>query len=216
MPITFKHRFSLSFLIKILALMTAFSLITGCATKPPPASAHNNICQIIEHDRNWYIAAKKSEEKWGTPVATIKAFVHQESRFVHNARPPRTYALGFIPLPRKSSAYGYAQAQDPAWHDYQKATGNFRARRNNVHDALDFIGWYNSVSNQRNGIALNDPYNLYLAYHEGHGGYRRKTYNQKPWLLGVAKKVERQSRLYDQQLRTCPNLPKRFCIWPFC
>ncbi|UQB41848.1 hypothetical protein JX580_09265 [Thiomicrospira microaerophila] len=203
-------------LTKLAAVTFVLALTAGCATKPPPASTHNNICQIIEYDRNWYIAAKKSEAKWGTPVATQKAFVHQESRFVHNARPPRPYALGFIPLPRKSSAYGFAQAQDPAWYDYQKATGNYRARRNNVHDALDFIGWYNSVSNQRNGISLNDPYNLYLAYHEGHGGYRRKTYNQKPWLLDVAKKVERQARMYDQQLKTCPSLPKRFCVWPFC
>lgn len=211
-----KDRLTPIFLYKLFALIAAFGLISGCATKPPPASAHDNICQIIEHDSKWYKAAKKSEEKWGTPVATLKAFVHQESRFVHNARPPRDYFLGFIPLPRKSSAFGYAQAQDPAWHDYQKATKNYRARRDNVYDALDFIGWYNSVSNTRNGISLRDPYNLYLAYHEGHGGYRKKTFNQKPWLIEVAKKVDRQSKMYDRQLKQCNNLPGRFCVWPFC
>lgn len=216
MPSKFKDRLTPPFLLKLLALVAAFSLISGCATKPPPAAAHNNICQIIEHDSKWYKAAKKSEEKWGTPVATLKAFVHQESRFVHNARPPREYFLGFIPLPRKSSAFGYAQAQDPAWNDYQKATKNYRARRDNVYDALDFIGWYNSVSNKRNGISLRDPYNLYLAYHEGHGGYSRKTFNQKAWLIDVAKKVDRQSKMYDRQLKQCNNLPARFCVWPFC
>ncbi|WP_044411034.1 transglycosylase SLT domain-containing protein [Thiomicrospira microaerophila] len=215
MPSQLKTHFRFSF-ISFFSLMVVLGLLSGCSTTPPPASSHNNICQIIEHDPRWYKAAKKSEEKWGTSVAIQKAFVHQESRFVHNARPPRDYALGFIPLPRKSSAFGYAQAQNPAWYDYQKATGNYRARRDNIYDALDFIGWYNSVSNQRNGISLRDPYNLYLAYHEGHGGYRRKTYNQKPWLIEVAKKVDRQSKLYDQQLRSCNNLPRRFCIWPFC
>lgn len=191
-------------------------IISGCSTnRTPPANTHGNACSIIEHDKRWYTAAKKSEEKWGTPVPILKAFVHQESRFAKSARPPREYALGVIPKPRKSSAYGFAQAQNPAWHDYQKATKKFGARRDNIHDALDFIGWYNSVSNKRNGIALNDAYNLYLAYHEGHGGYSRKTYNSKPWLIDVAKKVQRQAYTYDAQLKTCPQ-QDGLCLWPFC
>lgn len=198
-----------------LMFLSALALLTGCSSTPPPASTHDNICEIIKHDRDWYFAAMASEKKWGTPVATLKAFVHQESRFVKNARPPREYLLGFIPLPRRSSAYGYAQAQDPAWYDYQKATKNYSARRNNKHDALDFIGWYNSVSKSRNGIGLNDPYHLYLAYHEGHGGFARKSYNAKPWLKDVAKKVQNQAWRYDKQLKTC-RLPKQTCIWPFC
>lgn len=199
-------------------LLTAIGillLLSGCASPPPPANAQDNICDIIEHDRSWYYAAKQSEKRWGTQVPVLKAFVHQESRFVSDARPPREYALGFIPMPRRSSAYGFAQAQNPAWHDYQKATKNYSARRNNKHDALDFIGWYNSVSNKRNGIALHDSYNLYLAYHEGHGGFQRKTYNSKPWLLDVAKKVQRQAWRYDNQLKNC-ELPERLCLWPFC
>jgi hypothetical protein len=203
-------------LIRSLLVITSIGLlISGCATPPPPAGAHDNICQIIEHDRTWYYAAKESEKRWGTPVAVLKAFVHQESRFVRDARPPREFALGFIPMPRRSSAYGFAQAQNPAWHDYQKATHNYSARRDNKYDALDFIGWYNSVSNKRNGIPLSDSYNLYLAYHEGHGGYQRKTYNAKPWLKDVAKKVQRQAWRYDNQLKNC-HLPERLCLWPFC
>lgn len=203
--------------ISKLILITALVGLSGCAMldKTPPANTHNNACSIIEHDKSWYTAAKKSQDKWGTPVHILKAFVHQESRFVKSARPPREYALGFIPKPRASSAYGYAQAQDPAWQDYQKATKNYSARRNNKHDALDFIGWYNSVSNKRNGIALNDAYNLYLAYHEGHGGYSRKTYNSKPWLIEVAKKVQRQANTYEKQLKSCPT-KESFCLWPFC
>ena len=207
-------RLNLSAVSLVISLI-AITQLSGCATKPPPAKAHDNICQIIEHEPDWYFAAKKSQDKWGTTIGIQKAFVHQESRFVHNARPPRDYLLGFIPMPRASSAYGYAQAQDPAWEDYIKATGNRGAKRDNMEDALDFIGWYNSVSNKRNKISLRDPYRLYLAYHEGHGGYSRGTFNQKAWLKDVAKKVERQSKRYDQQLRSC-KIPTRFCIWPFC
>lgn len=190
-------------------------MLSGCATPPPPTNTHDNICEIIQHDPHWYHAAKKAQDKWGTSVPILKAFVYQESRFIHNARPPREYAAGFIPLPRKSSAYGYAQAQDPAWGDYQKATGNRTGNRTNKYDALDFIGWYNSISHQRNGIALNDPYNLYLAYHEGHGGFSRKTYEQKPWLKDVAVKVRNQAKRYESQLRNC-KVPSTRCFWPFC
>lgn len=205
-----------TFIFRLLLLISFLTLV-GCASAPLPSSSHDNICKIIEHDKDWYFAAKKSQDKWGTPIPILKAFVHQESRFQAKARPPREYAIGFIPLPRKSSAYGYAQAQNPAWQDYQKATGQKWAKRDNIYDALDFIGWYNSVSNKRNGIALTDSYNLYLAYHEGHGGYSRKTYEQKAWLKNVAIKVRNKSWEYDHQLKKC-RLPKKnsFCIWPFC
>lgn len=201
--------------LRWLLVLGVVGMVSGCATPPAPPSTHDNICALIEHDPHWYHAAKKSEDRWGTPIPTLKAFVHQESRFMRNARPPRDYALGIVPLPRKSSAYGYAQAQDPAWSDYQKATGNRTARRTNKYDALDFIGWYNSVSNQRNGISLNDPYNLYLNYHEGHTGFRNRTYEQKPWLMDVAKRVENQSRMYANQMRNC-RVPSTRCIWPMC
>ncbi|TVQ68281.1 MAG: hypothetical protein EA373_11205 [Oceanospirillales bacterium] len=196
-------------------ILSAILLLTGCASSPPPARAHDNICEIIAHDPSWYRAAKKSESRWGTPVSIQIAFVRQESSFVHNARPPRPTLFGFIPMPRKSSAFGYAQAQDGTWDDYRRATGNRLARRTNIDDALDFIGWYNSISNQRNGVALTDAFNLYLNYHEGHTGFRNRTYNNKPWLINVARTVESRARTYESQLPNC-RLPSRLCIWPFC
>ena len=56
----------------------------------------------------------------GTPVQVAMAVIKQESSFRHDARPPKDYLLGFIPWGHISSAYGYAQAQDPAWQDFQK------------------------------------------------------------------------------------------------
>lgn len=201
--------------LRLSALLILSLLLSACATTPPPARAQNDICAIIAHDPGWYHAARKSERRWGTSISIQKAFIHQESGFVHNARPPRPKLLGFIPMPRKSSAYGYAQAQDAAWSDYKAATGRRFARRTNMGDATDFIGWYNSVSNQRNGVSLNDPYNLYLNYHEGHGGFRNRTYNQKPWLIDVARRVESRARTYESQLPNC-RTPSRFCVWPLC
>ena len=60
------------------------------------------------------------------------------------------------------------------------------ARRNNIRDASDFMGYYMNISRERNGISLHDARNQYLAYHDGHTGYARGTYRQKAWLMRVA------------------------------
>jgi hypothetical protein len=52
-------------------------------------------------------------------------------------------------------------------------------------------------------VALSDTYHLYLAYHEGQAGFERRTYESKPWLLEVAKKVKRRAELYEQQYQSC-------------
>lgn len=180
----------------------AIVLLGGCASTPPPKS-HNNVCSIYQHDSSWLKAARASEKRWGVPSYILMAFVHQESRFKHDAQPPRPYFLGVVPLPRKSSAYGYAQAQDPAWYDYQKATGRWSARRTNIHDALDFIGWYNYETHKQLGVARTDTYSLYLAYHEGRGGFKRKTYQNKAWLKNVAAKVANRAETYRVQQQGC-------------
>jgi len=44
--------------------------------------------------------AKKSEERWGTPIHVQLAIIRQESTFKFNARPPRKKLVGFIPWNR--------------------------------------------------------------------------------------------------------------------
>lgn len=180
-------------------------MLSACSSNPPKQT-HNNICYIYDYDDDWEEAAQRSAKRWGIPEYILMAFIYQESRFRHDAQPQRDYALGFIPLPRSSSAYGYCQAQDPAWFDYKQATGNLHAQRTNLDDSLDFIGWYNYQSHKRNGIKRTDAYNLYLAYHEGQGGYSRKTYRHKKWLLHVAQKVKNRALLYQKQLKRCHKL----------
>jgi hypothetical protein len=65
------------------------------------------------------------------------------------------------------------------------------------------MGWYKNISRERNGIALTDARNQYLAYHEGHAGFRRASYNSKPWLVAVAGKVEARAAMYQQQIAGC-------------
>jgi hypothetical protein len=54
-----------------------------------------------------------------------------------------------------------------------------------------------------------------LAYHEGHGGWKRKTYNKKKWLIGVARKVEANAKLYSEQLKRCEDNLGSPWWWPF-
>ena len=183
----------------LLVLLAA--LATGCATSTP--SNINDICAMFEEKRGWYDDAADARDEWGSPIPVMMAIMYQESRFVAKAKPPRKKIFGFIPGPRPSDSYGYSQALGSTWDGYQRSAGNYGADRDDFGDAIDFIGWYNYQSHRRNGISRMDPYRLYLAYHEGHGGYSRGSYRSKQWLIDVARKVERVSNTYSSQLREC-------------
>jgi hypothetical protein len=184
----------------ILLTLVGISL-SGCASYTPKNVS--NLCGIFNGNIDWYEAAVESHEKWGTPINIMMAIMHQESKFQGDVRPERDWFLGFIPLPRRSSAYGFAQAQDPVWGDYIKSTGNSGADRDDFEDAIDFVGWYTDTSAKRLKISKWATKEQYLAYHEGWGGYSRKTYNKKPWLLKVATKVANQAWTYSKQLKSC-------------
>ncbi len=203
-------------LLVLLLCLTVIGL-AGCASGPP--SNQDNLCDIFDEQPRWYDHARASERKWGTPIAVQMAFVQQESAFRSHARPARGRFLGIFPGRRPSSAQGFAQVQDPAWSDYRQATGNHFSRRSNMDDALDFIGWYNSVSHQRLGLARNNAYDLYLAYHEGHGGYQRGTWRDKPQLRATASRVDQRALNYQRQLAQCEEqlrCRRWYQFWPFC
>lgn len=186
-----------------IAFYTMISCLIGCAT-PQPDNV-NNICLIFKQYPKWFWAAKDVETRWKVPVAVQMAIMHQESRFDSIAKPPRTKLLWVIPWKRPSSAYGYTQALDSTWEHYKKDANKYLVSRDNFEDATDFVGWYGYQAYKKAGIERSDPYRLYLAYHEGIGGYERKTYLSKPWLIAVAKKVKRQAQKYQTQLNGCQD-----------
>lgn len=196
-----------------LTLSLLVVLLAGCATYRP--TKLDDACHILVNNKSWYKASVNAANRWGTPIATQLAFIHQESRFVANAKPPRSKILGFIPGPRPSDAFGYGQIKKATWRWYQQKTGVRRVRRNEFADVALFISWYNQQSHTRLGIGLGDPYRQYLAYHEGHGGYERKTFRQKPWLLKVAKKVAVRAKKYQQQIKRCKKQLEKKRFWIF-
>lgn len=202
-------------------LIAAFCLLsTGCAVlAPSPPRDQGNICEIFREQPSWYDYARNAQKKWGTPIGTQMAFIHHESSFRSHVRPPRTRLFGFIPWTRPSSARGYAQAQDPVWSEYQDDAGSALARRSHMKYATDFIGWYNRRTHQQLGISLFNPEHLYLAYHEGAGGYSRGTYRSKPQVQRIASEVSSRSNRYQSQLEICEaefQCRRFYQIWPFC
>ncbi len=182
-------------------ILLSIVFVTGCTSAPP--RQQDNICAIFEQKTDWYDDAARARKHWGSPIPVMMAMMHQESRFVAKARPPRKKIFGFIPGPRPSDAYGYSQAKKSTWREYQHDAGNYGADRDDFGDAIDFVGWYNRQSHRRNRIALTDTFRLYLAYHEGQGGYSRGSYRRKGWLQSVARKVARRADMYSTQLVGC-------------
>ncbi|TNE39799.1 MAG: hypothetical protein EP347_04530 [Alphaproteobacteria bacterium] len=184
-------------------------LASACSHSQPTSREVANACDILDDRKSWYHAMQKAEKRWGTPVHVQLAIMKQESNFDRSARPPRTKVLWVVPGPRKSSAYGFAQAKNSTWDWYKRSTGRSGADRNNFADAADFISWYGYQSKKMSGIAQWDTYNLYLAYHEGQGGYNKGTYRGKDWLLNVAHRVSSNASLYQTQLSSCEGRLRR-------
>jgi hypothetical protein len=189
------------FFTRILGYGLVAILISSCASSRP--SNIDNICSIFDDSRSWYTAAKKAQQRWGSPIFVTMAIIYQESGFRARAKPERNRFLWIFPGGRASSAYGFAQALDGTWEDYERLSGNGRASRSNFSDAVDFVGWYNDNSSRISNISKNDARGLYFAYHEGNGGYQSGTYREKQWLLDAGGRVQSNSDRFAIQLNGC-------------
>ncbi len=166
----------------------------------------DDACAILNERPKYYRAMKAAERRWGIPIHVQMATIHQESKFIGNARTPHRYALGVIPMGRQSSAFGYSQALDGTWEEYRDEAGGRGARRDDISDAADFMGWYMDESSRELGISKYDAQSQYLAYHEGRNGFRNQSYLGKPWLVDVAARVGSRAEMYRGQLASCGKL----------
>lgn len=210
------HHYGMPFI-----LVALLSYLISDIPKAPPDPPHgqNQICHIFQQQPAWYDAAVTAHKRWGTPIPTLMAFIQAESGFDSYNEPPRTHLLGFIPWSRPSTAYGYAQAEDATWREFVADTGQPLARRWDIGDAMDFIGWYNHRAHHYLGLSLKNPDHLYLAYHEGMGGYRRGSFRHKPKVVKLARHVAHLSRTYARQLPACEKQLRCrhfYQFWPFC
>jgi hypothetical protein len=190
----------------ILRALILVTLLAGCSLPSGNVNAPRNLdnaCSILDQRRSFFPAFMAAKRKYGVPVSVQMAIIWQESKFKSKAKTPRRYRFGLIPVGRQSSAYGYAQVLDGTWKEYKATAGRWTASRTNIRDSADFMGWYMTQSRRKLGISMSDTRNQYLAYHEGHTGYRRGSYKSKRWLLRVAKNLENRAKMYNGQLRRC-------------
>ena len=172
--------------------------ISACPSIPQNTS---NSCSIFNERYLWYKHVKNTEKKWGTPIYVQLAIIKMESDFDWLAKPPRKKLFKVIPFKRPSSSFGYSQAVKGTWEQYKNETGNKLATRTRFKDSVDFIGWYTDKTESILKISKKDAFRQYLAYHEGWGAYKNYRNNQK--VIGLAKKVKKQSDEYRSQLKKC-------------
>ncbi len=195
----------MSRLLRALMISLAVASCGGGGDKSAPADL-DNACRILDQRPEYKRAFRATKRKYGVPVSVQMAIIHQESKFDGDARTPHQYALGIIPIGRQSSAYGYSQALDGTWEEYVSQEGRRRARRDDIYDATDFIGWYMTQTRDELGIPLSNARDQYLAYHEGRGGYAKGSHYSKDWLMSVANKVQLRADMYRAQLISCSDL----------
>ena len=190
----------LNFFIKKSLIFFLIFFISACSSIPKNAS---NSCSIFEEKYLWYKHTKKTEKKWGTPVYLQLAIIKMESSFDRFAKPPRQKLFKVVPYKRPSSSFGYSQAVKGTWKQYKEETGNKLATRTRFKDSVDFIGWYTNKTEKILKVSKNDAFKQYIAYHEGWGNFKNYKSNKK--IINLAKRVEKQSNIYKQQLLECKN-----------
>ena len=181
-------------------IIIIFFFISGCSSIPKNTS---DSCSIFKERYFWYKHAKKTEKKWGTPVYLQLAIIKMESSFDRFAKPPRQKLFKVVPYKRPSSSFGYSQAVKGTWKQYKDETGNKYATRARFKDSVDFIGWYTNKTEKILKVSKNDAFKQYIAYHEGWGNF--KNYKDNTKVINLAKRVEKQSNTYKQQLAKCKN-----------
>tara|TARA_B100000287_G_scaffold203354_1_gene191981 strand:- start:357 stop:959 length:603 start_codon:yes stop_codon:yes gene_type:complete len=184
----------------ILSSLIFIFFISACSSIPKNTA---DGCSIFSERYLWYKHAKKTEQKWGTPIYIQLAFIRMESDFDWLARPKRLKLFKVIPYRRPSSSLGYSQAVKGTWEQYKKETNKRLATRTRFKDSVDFIGWYTNKTEKILKISKKDSFRQYIAYHEGWGNYKNYKNNQKVILL--AKKVKNYSDKYKKQLSKCSN-----------
>lgn len=188
--------------LRALILLVFVASCGGGGDVAPPRNL-DNACAMLRERPDFRRAFERAERKWNIPLHVMMSTIYHESKFEGDARTPLRFTLGVIPMGRQSSAYGYSQALDGTWKEYLAEEGRRNAKRDNIRDAADFIGWYMTNTENRLGISKRDARNQYLAYHEGQAGYARGSYRAKPWLMRYADRVQERAIMYEVQLHRC-------------
>ena len=185
---------------KNLIYFTIFLFIASCSSVP---KYPENACKIFSEKYFYLKYSRAASKKWSVPISSILAVIKKESAFKRFAKPKRTKLFKIIPYRRPSSSLGYSQAVNKTWELYKKENNKPMALRISFKNSSDFIGWYFWKTNKINKISFTDTRNMYLNYYLGWQAFKNKAYQNDKKAIIFAKSVEKQSKIYKNQLREC-------------
>lgn len=201
-----KIKNTIYFGLTTLIILSLFEL-SGCSMHPKIYNS-DNACAIFAQQsgffNNWYKYSKKASLRYKIPLPILLATIKAESSFRATARTKTHKILGFIPWGHISSAYGYSQALNGTWREYQKNSGNSSASRSSFADSINFVAWYYRNAVNHAHINPNDAYSLYIAYVIGWDAFKhRGVWGASASIRTKAKEVAMQAQKYHIQLRSC-------------
>ena len=161
-----------------------------CLFTPILATANPNICRVLKAHPSWQQIAESTSNKWGVPVPVQMAIMRVESNFKAHAKNKR------------SSAKGFAQVVNKTWRAYRHST-HAQANRSSFAAASNFIGWYAQGAHNQLGISPNNAYQLYIAYHNGNGGYKKAMHSKHAAIKKLAHHVQQLANIYQTQIASC-------------
>ena len=188
-----------------------FFFLVSCSSIP---KYPQNACKIFGEKYSYLKYTRAASQKWKVPISSILAVINKESGFRRFAKPKRTKLFKIIPYRRPSSSLGFSQAVNKTWELYKKENNKPIALRISFKNSSDFIGWYFWKTNKINKVSLNDTRNMYLNYYLGWTAYKNKAYEKDKKAIIFAKNVEKQAKIYKNQLRECKSiLNKNYIIF---
>ncbi len=95
------------------------------------------------------------------------------------------------------------QALDGTWEEYQKDQRRRGARRDNIRDATDFIGWYMNDSTRMLGISKIRRRKPVSGLSRGPQRFCQGSYKAKGWLVTIAQQVGARAESTASQLARC-------------
>ena len=192
-----------------LIFFSIFFLIISCSSVPKYSQ---NACKIFSEIYFYLKYTRDASKKWGAPISSILAVINKESGFRRFAKPKRTKLFKIIPYRRPSSSLGFSQAVNNTWDLYKKENNKPAALRVSFKSSSDFVGWYFWKTNKLNNISFTDTRNMYLNYYLGWSAYKNKAYKTDKKAIIYAKSVEKQAKIYKNQLRECSSVLKKSYI----
>jgi len=183
--------------------LIVFFFLVSCSSVP---KYPENACKIFGEKYTYLKYSRAASKKWNVPISSILAVINKESGFKRFAKPKRTKLFKIIPYRRPSSSFGFSQAVNKTWDLYKKENKKPVALRISFKNSSDFIGWYFWKTNKINKVSFNDTRNMYLNYYLGWEAYKNKVYQNDKKAIIFAKSVEKQAKIYKNQLQECKSI----------